>query len=634
MIILVDKYGREVTAATVKFVGASAVEGRGNAVFAVADIPEMTPAPPLPEISTATATRWFTGTSWLTATSEIERTAHRLKTATTWLTATINKYTTRMATIESTVEAVDEITRTAWITRTATDWKTATRWFTREKTATIWHTLTVEGTVESTSWLTKEATVFYTDFVTAPTEWRTATATFWHTLTVAKTVTKFHTVYPPTVTAWNTSEKTVSRCVEPPAPPSDCNDCDPPLPSTMEVTIANCAGAFAAFNGTWTLYWCVGTCRWRTVEEQGNLPAGAYIDLRESGGEGEWFIIAHLDNSCRIEWENWNEDECDPTAGQYDIFDIEDEDEESQCYEDGTWSETASVALGGNEMAPVVGCGCDTEGTQKGSYSVSVETHDEIDVTISGSSEEAGWDAVLVGTHRLTWQGAVPGGIGYLKQITHDGTDYDMSFYTAGAKWHLIIRPSAGGSNAWVWQQNIGGSWNAESSDPADFAPWNAPLAGRDTGTYDAGAYTLSTASANSETESWTLNYLGPCSPCEWRGSKNYACDPSTTLYGMRLLRVGLNGGTNQRKPQHSASGQHWLLQRGTSTNSGASWSWSTVRWGKFMLPDPRGDYDCELGATYVGWQITGDGAFAGTVRVFIDPGCTEITGYSEAVVT
>lgn len=74
---------------------------------------------------------------------------------------------------------------------------------------------------------------------------------------------------------------------------NNCNNCDPALPDTLYVTVANGAGGFAAFNGKTQVDWTSG-CIW--VSNGGAYP---FLQL-DSSGAGVWSVHCYIDAGCYL----------------------------------------------------------------------------------------------------------------------------------------------------------------------------------------------------------------------------------------------------------------------------------------------------------------------------------------------
>ena len=92
----------------------------------------------------------------------------------------------------------------------------------------------------------------------------------------------------------------------------NCNDCDPPIPCVLCVTLSGLAGDFAPYNGPHVLqFWIPGLCHWC-------LSPTARITLWWQGTN--WFVRLVVDASCYITWrQNDPPVPCDPT-GVYPLW--------------------------------------------------------------------------------------------------------------------------------------------------------------------------------------------------------------------------------------------------------------------------------------------------------------------------
>ena len=105
-----------------------------------------------------------------------------------------------------------------------------------------------------------------------------------------------------------------------------CNDCDPPLPDTLYVTLAGLQGDLAVLNGTHQVEWYEG-CRWQLL--YGPLEDKYWVRVWGLLYEGDfaWAVTASRANNCDKVWLRISEDcECAP-AGAYDT--------ERLCYVSG-----------------------------------------------------------------------------------------------------------------------------------------------------------------------------------------------------------------------------------------------------------------------------------------------------------
>jgi hypothetical protein len=87
----------------------------------------------------------------------------------------------------------------------------------------------------------------------------------------------------------------------------DCNSCDPSLPDTLYVTLADLGGDYAAYNGTTAVEWVSG-CYWRDH--------AGFIRLEVFYASGYWYVeLQHADNpTARKQWRTEGDRyvPCDP----------------------------------------------------------------------------------------------------------------------------------------------------------------------------------------------------------------------------------------------------------------------------------------------------------------------------------
>jgi hypothetical protein len=88
-----------------------------------------------------------------------------------------------------------------------------------------------------------------------------------------------------------------------------CNECDPPLPDTLYVTLADLGGDYAAYNGTTAVEWVSG-CYWRDHE------AFIRLEVFYDAVTGYWYVeLQHADHpTARKHWRTADERyvPCDP----------------------------------------------------------------------------------------------------------------------------------------------------------------------------------------------------------------------------------------------------------------------------------------------------------------------------------
>ena len=104
-----------------------------------------------------------------------------------------------------------------------------------------------------------------------------------------------------------------------PGPVNVCNECDPPIPDTLYVTLAGLAGTFAWANDKHALTWVIG-CRWQS-EALDCDPSGGPIYVSLSFAAGQWTAVvrgceqADCPGRCYKQWSTSGDDnECIPTA--------------------------------------------------------------------------------------------------------------------------------------------------------------------------------------------------------------------------------------------------------------------------------------------------------------------------------
>ena len=98
-----------------------------------------------------------------------------------------------------------------------------------------------------------------------------------------------------------------------------CNDCDPPLPDTMYVTLAGLSGDFAAWNGKNAVEWVLG-CTWAI-----DIEFVRYVQLKSFAWGWEVWLLpgGYGDPACEMRFRLLAEDRCEVT-GSYSFFDCDD----------------------------------------------------------------------------------------------------------------------------------------------------------------------------------------------------------------------------------------------------------------------------------------------------------------------
>ena len=100
---------------------------------------------------------------------------------------------------------------------------------------------------------------------------------------------------------------------------TSCNDCVPPLPTCLLVTLTGLAGDFAEWNGSTAVPWVSG-CTWAI-----DIEFVRYVQLKSFAWGWEVWLLpgGYGDPACEMVFRLLAEDRCEVT-GSYSFFDCDD----------------------------------------------------------------------------------------------------------------------------------------------------------------------------------------------------------------------------------------------------------------------------------------------------------------------